>query len=133
MEWHEILAQDERWAADPGWIETIEAKFSGTCDLVIEALKAYEWLQTTKGKHKKKPLRLFWLNWLNKPSLNHRPTTNSQESNKKSFLEDYKRRRDYPLGCGTAEDHLEAYRRLRGCNPWETVDRETGEIYEKNL
>lgn len=63
--WLEILSRDSRWPKDMNSTVTdIGAAFKGV-DLEVEALRAYEWLQTGPGQ-KRSDLKRFFLNWLAK-------------------------------------------------------------------
>ena len=63
--WLQILRNDGRWPSDltNGFVEDLESSFKGV-DLVVEAHKAYDWLQTTPKGKKRKDLPRFWLGWL---------------------------------------------------------------------
>ena len=65
-EWLRILQKDLRWPeVDAQYVAKVEERSKADVDLSLQALKAYEWLQSTKGRAKTR-LSVFWLNWLEK-------------------------------------------------------------------
>lgn len=68
QKWLKILAEDSRWPRDnlslDGFAHDIGERFPDL-DLVMEAYKAYEWLQTPKGlKKTSRGMKRFWIGWV---------------------------------------------------------------------
>lgn len=79
--WIQVLERDPRWTAREGYAEDVEELYAQTIDLHSEAVRAYEWLQTPRGRKRLK-LGLFFLNWLKRamPSDNgSKPTMTRAE------------------------------------------------------
>jgi hypothetical protein len=79
--WIQVLERDPRWTAREGYAEDVEELYAQTIDIHSEAVRAYEWLQTTGGRKRLK-LGLFFLNWLKRamPSDNgSKPTMTRAE------------------------------------------------------
>ncbi len=99
-EWIQVLARDSRWAPRDRFAEDMEEMFP-QLDLRDQAISAYEWLQTPKGKRKPKGLGMFFLNWLKRAAADQVSVNG---------------RRAAPHMGNTVEDVAEAERQVRGGN-----------------
>jgi DNA-binding transcriptional ArsR family regulator len=78
-DWIQVLERDSRWESRNGYVEDVESIYGQHLNLHSEAIGAYEWLQTSRGKNRVK-LGMFFLNWL-KRAKGDVPSNNGQQPN----------------------------------------------------
>lgn len=117
-EWYSTLADTRGWE-DPDklqpWIQQVLTMNVHGKNLDVEAVKCVQWFKDDPKARKRKNIIRTWYNWVGSEP-------------KKGIGGNGK----HVAQQAPEVNHLEEYRQLHGGRlPWETVDRDTGEIVNK--